>query len=270
MILYFSATGNSLAAARRIARENGDRLYDLGAGLKAGQRKVAVRQGEDLGFVFPVYRWSTPAAVDRFVRGVTFLTPDGAPFKPGYCYCVITYGYFPGDEVRYFARELRASCGIELDAAFAVPSVENCIYVSNPPDKARAAAKLAKAEPRMEEVARAVAARRRGARAQRNPVGVLLSKVTGTQDKPRSTKPFNVLADRCVGCGTCVEACPTNSIRLEGGRPAWSGDACSECLACIHRCPREATQYGKISLKRNRYLHPELAREVGEPTGSQV
>lgn len=49
-------------------------------------------------------------------------------------------------------------------------------------------------------------------------------------------------ADRCTGCGTCLEVCPhevferrgNNSVRIR------DRDACMECGACALNCPVEA------------------------------
>ena len=40
---------------------------------------------------------------------------------------------------------------------------------------------------------------------------------------------------KCNGCGTCVEACPLEAIKLEDDK-AVIGDDCSECGMCIDEC----------------------------------
>jgi formate hydrogenlyase subunit 6/NADH:ubiquinone oxidoreductase subunit I len=49
---------------------------------------------------------------------------------------------------------------------------------------------------------------------------------------------------RCDGSGSCVGACPTGAIRLDG--PTWSLDvgACIFCGACARACPRDAIRLG--------------------------
>ncbi|MGN0038239.1 MAG: EFR1 family ferrodoxin [Coriobacteriales bacterium] len=258
MILYFSATGNTLAVAKEIAAATGDKLVDIGACYKKGRFTLGVRQGEDLGVVFPVYRWSTPRIVDEFMRKAVFATDDGEPFAPGYCYAVVTYGYFPGAEADYLDALLAKSCGLKLDASFEVPTVANCLYVSNPPSPEKQARINEAAERAAGLVAERIAAGERTKEAHGRALGRMLSKFTGTEEKERSTSPFNVIAERCTGCGTCASVCPTNTIALVDGHPVWSGQDCTECLACLHRCPEEASQYGKVSKGRRRYLNPVL------------
>ena len=64
--------------------------------------------------------------------------------------------------------------------------------------------------------------------------------------------------EACVSCGICAKICPTGTITLsEDGKPQWA-NTCVQCVACIHRCPVRAIEYGKVSLKKGRYHHPEL------------
>lgn len=48
-------------------------------------------------------------------------------------------------------------------------------------------------------------------------------------------------ADKCIGCGMCLNVCPHKVFRLNSGK-AWIGDRdrCMECGACARNCPVEA------------------------------
>ena len=63
--------------------------------------------------------------------------------------------------------------------------------------------------------------------------------------------------DACNGCGICATVCQARTIAVKG-RPVW-GKACTQCLACIHHCPKRAIEYGKGTVVKGRYLHPDAA-----------
>jgi NAD-dependent dihydropyrimidine dehydrogenase PreA subunit len=52
----------------------------------------------------------------------------------------------------------------------------------------------------------------------------------------------HVFPDRCIGCGTCIEACPTHVFDAgEDGRPIVARlDACQTCFMCELYCPADA------------------------------
>ena len=260
MIFYFSATGNSLDVARIIAATTGDEMVDLGAAWKTDRfgLRFHVSQGEDLGFVFPVHAWSTPPIVDDFLREATFVTDNGKPYVPGYCYCVMTCGAFVGAAADFFRKMLKAHQGIQLDASYSVKSVGNCVILYNVPKPEQAEQAVRSARRSAKQVAAAIDAMNMGSFEERNPFGSLMSRFTGRKHKVRSVAKFHVDEDACIGCGTCQAVCPTGTVRLQAGLPVWVGDGCTQCLACLHRCPQQATQYGSRTAKRRRYLNPVL------------
>jgi serine/threonine-protein kinase RsbT len=49
---------------------------------------------------------------------------------------------------------------------------------------------------------------------------------------------LHLAAERCIGCLSCLKACPTRAIRLRDGRPYLLERLCIDCTACIAACPR--------------------------------
>ncbi len=114
MIFYFTGTGNSLAAAQTIARATDDLLVDIGAAYKYKDFDFTLAQGEQLGFVFPVYNYTTPPIIDAFLKRARFRTGNKETFTPDYCFAVISCGAFVGSTARVFGKRLLA--GAELAA----------------------------------------------------------------------------------------------------------------------------------------------------------
>ncbi|MEG2628649.1 MAG: EFR1 family ferrodoxin [Raoultibacter sp.] len=259
MIFYFTGTGNSLESAQIIAQLTNDTLTDLGAATKAGTFDFIVEQGDALGFVFPVYAWSTPGIVDNFIAKMNLITPAGDAFVPGYCFVVVSCGAWIGNTARYFGKLLHQAQNITLDASFSVKSVDNCVYLADPPQGEKQAFLLEDARRLAREAATSIAAQEHVHREVRHPLGIVFSLVTCRPNKQRSTENF-FTTEACIGCGDCARLCPTNTIVIREGRPRWSEGNCTQCLACLNRCRTHAIQYGKKTEARGRYINPVLTK----------
>lgn len=52
--------------------------------------------------------------------------------------------------------------------------------------------------------------------------------------------PAKIDADKCTGCESCIESCPSEAIKMVTGKAVIDNDACVDCGACIDECPVEA------------------------------
>lgn len=53
--------------------------------------------------------------------------------------------------------------------------------------------------------------------------------------------PAIVDPEKCTGCGSCVDICPTEAIHLnDDGKAVVDPDKCGDCGACVDECPSEA------------------------------
>ena len=46
--------------------------------------------------------------------------------------------------------------------------------------------------------------------------------------------------EKCTGCESCVEECPSEAIKMVDGKAVVDADACIDCGACVNACPVEA------------------------------
>ncbi len=52
--------------------------------------------------------------------------------------------------------------------------------------------------------------------------------------------PAKVDAEKCTGCESCIEACPSEAIVMEGKKAIIKPDDCVDCGVCVDECPVEA------------------------------
>ncbi len=52
--------------------------------------------------------------------------------------------------------------------------------------------------------------------------------------------PAKVDKEKCTGCETCVEECPSEAISMANGKAVVDPDTCIDCGVCIDACPVEA------------------------------
>ena len=46
--------------------------------------------------------------------------------------------------------------------------------------------------------------------------------------------------EKCSGCESCIEACPSEAIKMADGNAVIDADGCVDCGVCVDECPVEA------------------------------
>jgi ferredoxin len=52
--------------------------------------------------------------------------------------------------------------------------------------------------------------------------------------------PAKVDVEKCTGCESCVDSCPSEAIKMEDDKAAVDLDTCVDCGVCVDECPVEA------------------------------
>jgi ferredoxin len=52
--------------------------------------------------------------------------------------------------------------------------------------------------------------------------------------------PAKVDEEKCTGCESCVEECPSEAISMAEEKAKIDVDACVDCGVCVDTCPVEA------------------------------
>jgi ferredoxin len=249
VILYFTATGNSLYAAEKIAAATGDRLFDIGRAVRRGEYRVALAEGEPLGFVFPVFAWTLPGVVELFIREMELEGHTGQ-----YAYGVFTCGESAGGTEAALGQALSRR-GVALHYAAPVVMPDNFIVWSHLPPPSRLEKIFAAADSALERIAAAISARERKAISAKKPEMPCLPLEKVSTKAGRSKLHAT---EKCTACGLCRRICPMGCVRQGGGeRPQWEG-LCTQCLACLHRCPEGAIEWADDTDGKKRYVHPKV------------
>ncbi len=240
-IYYFSATGNSLTTAQKLAERLGDCAV-VSAASVMNESKV-IDDSDAVGLVFPVYygnmAYPMRAAVEKLV-----LKPET------YVFSVATYRGHAGKAAQRLDQLLRTR-GQKLSLSLGIPMPGNS-FINLP------------------EVDQDYLNKQNAA------VDALVSPIQSREAQDYSTDeilpitpvgyPNNfrgITADEtCIGCGACVQVCPMNNIKIVDGK-ARIGDDCSTCLACFHWCPTESIWMSKQEkiARRSKYHHPDVTME---------
>lgn len=251
MIFYFSGTGNSLYVAQKLSENDGSKLIDIAEAIRDENFEYEVKEDEKIGFVFPVYFYGLPTLVAEFADKIT-LKSDSKPF----IYSLITCGGSIGSADKML-RKLLENTNHELSSSFSVLMPSNYTIMYDVPTKEDQKLVLQEAEKEIEEIKNHLELGEKGNFAFHGylfPFTSILYPIYGIY---RKTKKFHATED-CNNCGLCSEMCPTEVIKIKDGKPTWIEDKCSHCCACINRCPTKAIQYGNSTIKRRRYVNPNV------------
>jgi ferredoxin len=250
VIYYFTGTGNSLAAARRICGHLGD--CELVSIVSHATTKAEIHAGADrVGIVCPVYYLGLPSIVTEFVNRLDLS-------RTGYCFAVLTMGGFGASALHQLDDLVFAHNNRHLDAAFTVRMVGNFVPRYDPAKGEKQEKLLADADSRLAEIAASIDKGLIVRPGSALVTGLLKRFMYDGFIRQIHGADKNFFADeKCTSCGTCAEVCPVKNIEMVDEKPVWKHH-CELCCACIHFCPAEAIQYGQKTRTRGRYRNPSV------------
>ncbi|MDR0530594.1 MAG: EFR1 family ferrodoxin [Oscillospiraceae bacterium] len=246
VIYWFSGTGNSFYAAKKIA----ERLEDCDL-LPISKLAQLPPDCERVGFVFPHYALGVPNLVREKLEDI-----DLSGNQSAYFFAVETCGAFPGSclgQVNTLLKKQGAVLSYGTVIRMFANNVVNYDMKGDPAEKAAAA------EPAIQAAAVAIQQKQ----AIKIPHTQLLYQLPYraiTATYPKKGLQFHA-DENCTGCGMCAKLCPAGNITMQNGRPMF-GASCEQCVACIQWCPRRAIQFGNKTQARTRYHHPAI--QAGE------
>jgi NAD-dependent dihydropyrimidine dehydrogenase PreA subunit len=257
MIFYFSGTGNSLWVAKALAKFYNDKLISISEELMRPDNyfSYSVAADEKIFFVFPIHSWGIDVLTFRFLNKFNLVNYQKQPV-----FMVCTCGDNCGYTSKIVTRILQKK-SITLTNAYSVQMPNNYVLMSGfeVDSKELETQKLTNAVERIRLIIDDIPSGKnknlfvRGKNAFIN--SYLIHPLFRKQGIKRNLFHAN---DTCIACGLCIDSCPTKTIFWQDKTPKWEKDTCVQCSGCINRCPERAIEYGKASITKGRYHHPDL------------
>lgn len=252
MIFYFSGCGNSRWVAEQMAAALNEELRFIPDLQREGLKSYDIKEGERIGFVFPVYSWAAPELVERFVLDTCW---QG---KARYVWFACTCGDEMGFTRKTFAKTL-LKAGLTLDACFCFVMPET--YLAFPgfhlDTKEKEAQKIAAAREKLPWAIRQVASCTPVCDEHVGPLPFLKSCLIRPAFVRNVSDRKYYCTDDCTGCGKCMKVCPLQNIVMgDDHHPHWQG-GCTQCMACYHYCPHNAIHISSYTKGKGQYHFPD-------------
>ena len=77
-------------------------------------------------------------------------------------------------------------------------------------------------------------------------------------------------AEMCVGCTNCIKRCPTEAIRVRGGKAVIASERCIDCGECIRICPHPPSAPGTATYPSSVILPYTIALPAPSLYGSST
>ena len=247
-IYFFTGTGNSLNAARKIA----DTLFDCELVAICKDTSLEIPTGyERIGFIFPNYAGGPPKMVAEFIRNMK-LPEQGKT----YLFAVSTYGGNAGSIIAYVSELLKQKNWL-LHYGATILSYPNAVTLYPMIKGVKLFAKISTHS--TYRVVEKIISK------QHTNIPVLKSSSIKMYERfisqiHNSDNGYHVNSD-CISCEICAKVCPAKNITMEDKKPIFHHQ-CESCMACIQHCPKQAINYQNKTQKRKRYTHPDIGYQT--------
>jgi len=254
-IYYFSGTGNSLHVAKELqGRIEGTKLIPV---ISLLNEEIIETDAETIGFVFPVYFTAIPVPVKNFINKLDLKSAK-------YIFAVATRIGTSHSAFMSIDKILKSK-GQRLDSYFSLNMPGNDPKFDYKVPTEEEIAKLeAVVHERLDSIQDIIKSRETNRKKDVDctshvPFVGLLSSLVALTERSKD----NLYCDsKCTGCGICEMVCPSQKIRMAGGKPQWQDNVkCYHCAACLNYCPEQSAQIKSQTENNGRYSHPYAAAE---------
>jgi ferredoxin len=242
MLLYFTATGNSLLVASKIGGE----LISMPNAIRESRHEFS---DDKIGLIFPVFWVSVPPYVAEFIKK--------AKLSSNYIFAVMTYGNYDGGASHHLMK-IAQQCGISFTYVNTIKMVDN--YLPGFDIKEQMAAEQKKG---IDQCLNAIVEDLQASKQyiqKRSAFHTFITNMCAKSPQGRSYGLCKTFYEKgeCIGCKTCEKVCPLHNVHVFEQGPGF-GENCMGCLACVHNCPQAAIHVrGEKSNARFRNQHISL------------
>lgn len=250
-LYYFTGTGNSLWAARELARHIPDTELVPIAKLIHDDGEIIAPEGR-IGFVFPVYIGGPPLIVSDFAHKVNLDAADEI-------FAFVTMAG-AGDGAWKRLKTTLKKRAYRMDGAYSLKLPTNYMLLGDVLPEDKEIEVITEARTEIERIAEKINAGETGFEKGHFLINLFNNSMYPLLKGQLRAQGSRFMADeKCNNCGTCELVCPTYNITVTGVNPPEWGNICESCFACINYCPRNAIQSGKKTASRGRYHHPDVS-----------
>lgn len=225
MLLYFTATGNSLYVAKQLEEER----ISIAQAIHDEEKEYTAKR---IGVVCPVFGHEMPPLVREFL--------SEARFDTEYFYMILTYGNRHGGAAELALKSLK-EIGIHPSYINVVLMADNFLPGF---DMNEQKALNKNVDGQIERIREDLDNRRQYISpvtdADRTVHKEFLDRIAG-MPKDSFAEPWRI-TNECIGCGICAKVCPEKCFDLVDQKSEWTQEGCMMCMACIHACPMMAIQ----------------------------
>lgn len=277
-IYYFSGTGNSFVVARDIAKKIRADLISIPQVINIDKIQI---DAESIGIIFPSYLASLsglPLIVERFVKKIANIDSLNI-------FAVCTCGGYECVNALPSLTKLKniiRSCGGRLTAEFSTRlPMNNLDYDHIPiPINSDSEAIIEKSKIKIDDICHRIQ-KKKGTKYKiaktlfnllMTPLYKLMRRPVTNALKEKAKEPMDTklnhselipltdksitVDEKCNGCGTCVNVCPVNNIKIADKTPEFQ-HRCEMCFACDEWCPSNAIHHWSRG-EGVKYHHPEV------------
>jgi len=258
-IFYFSATGNSLWSAKKIAcnitSANPSQECELiNIGAYAHDDNEIVIEADAVVFVFPSFAYGMPRVMRKFVKKAQFKTPYLAAF--------VTFGSSPRGTLGSLRRILKKIYAGKMFFG-KIPATENYLAIFGTPEVDTIRQRCEMQADATEEASRSVIERKENKVSLFYPLSFLVYCLFSLGIK--LFYKFYRISGKCSGCGLCEKICPVSAVIMKERKskgvsrkqPHFTSK-CEHCQGCVNLCPLRAIQFARVRFGTRGYRHPEI------------